>query len=201
MARSSVLMKTSRKAGAISQEENNYPWNRARLCSQTLKFCIKTPLFEACQRLHTTLLVSIETSCIMDILCHKAQMTEQLVLESGPDADSLLASCPHLKLELWWVRIALLMWYVPFKIKKDLPSIIFSYRCKRGKVQLVSTLEKISQHALPRPQGSSLPPSLTCMHFLTQASKVHATSCALHLISIMSLIQQTGMIVVGCQDH
>lgn len=52
---------------------------------------------EACLRLPTALLVSIETSCIMDILGHKAQMTEQLALEPGPAADTLLASGLHSK--------------------------------------------------------------------------------------------------------
>ena len=48
---------------------------------------------------HTALFVSIETSCITDILGHKAQMTEQLALETGPATDTLLASGPHSKPE------------------------------------------------------------------------------------------------------
>lgn len=54
---------------------------------------------EASQRLHTALLVSIETSRIVDILGHKAQMTEELAVETGPATGTLLASGPPSKPE------------------------------------------------------------------------------------------------------
>lgn len=121
------------------------------------------------------------------------------------------ASCPGVwaccwfPLGLWsslktraeMVRIGYLMWHVPFKIKRTCQTLSSLFIGKRERCNLFPLWRRYpNMLCLDLRAHLSLHP-MTCMCFITKASKVSATSCALCLTCTMSF----GMIFIGCQDH